>query len=976
MEFRNIIKKLFILLLLSICTTGLSYADGLLGDWSDNQLCEWMGQPSPPRAIQNLVNERKISCSDGIASEKALLVTSDVFDGTYPFKIFAHPQCKNCRPLYQIGSGILEIKDGIIIVATKKRNLMLSTQYFNNFEGRIDQNGKVEADFLFNPCGAGQCGGDKTFPVLGNINKLKLNGEFPLGTGPDVIKIIFELKSVKDETPVVEEKKKKEDIFKSEKIELFKNIKSSDTLDGYYSFTLVQSPMTQLGGGSLEINNGIVTITQDSKGIVSPSYDSFEGRINKNGDIKAIFYFHLCSGCEDKLVEFDGNLNKKKLSGKYNDSQIYFYLTSKKGEVAKVKKEIIKVNAENKQTIEIAIPKNSRTWDYPFLAFDKYEAKGSKDYYQFKSNLKEDKDVLKDLKNNHKTGLISYLLFEDNKIVIDESDIPIKVQGDNIIDGLLPSHSMGKSLVSYVTGHAICEGYIKSVNERLTGWDVIENTLYNNQVLIDLLNMAAGDQEYIGERLGEEDNYLIKSKVNGNKIPLKKIMGSDLLNSKKSNPVYNYSALTTHVILNYVLHKSGDEILDKVFSDHVKVKNSVYFTKTPVVGNEQSARYSFYATRYDYLRIAKAMMDDWNSDNCVGKYLKTVYDRRILKNDNTKIPNSVGLYSQKYGGQFHFDMFGINKTRKILGMSGFAGQEILIDVDNEKIIVVNTLLKKYDWKKIVYERIKNVQPHSGAIKKIKEVIKVETKKVETSDSDPAVSKVIEVTHGDKLIVNIAEPHELAGSNIKISLKDIDAPDATRSCPKQLELGVKVRDYVAQKLENASSIKLTNFRKTNTKIIAQVVVDGVDLGEELISKGYASEEYGHWKPYFCSALSATNQADQYRDTDEKKAIFWYERSIVLDPDGSKNQESHFLLSKMYSNSGNADKSLENLKKSASLNWVPAMEQLGSDYLNGNVVKKDSNQGKKWLKKAFDKGSSVAESIYCGSLPKAKQKTCKF
>ena len=394
----------------------------------------------------------------------------------------------------------------------------------------------------------------------------------------------------KEESVVKEEK---EDKFKSEKTELFKNIKSSDALDGYYSFTLVQSPMTQLGGGSLEINNGIVTITQDSQGIVKPSYASFEGRIDQNGDIKAIFYFHPCSGCEDKLVEFDGNLNKKKLSGKYNDFQIHFYLTGKKADVIKVK------------------------------------------------------------------------------------------------------------------------------------------------------------------------------------------------------------------------------------------------TKT-----------------------------------------------------------------------------------------------------------------------------------------------LETKKVETSDSDPTVSKVIEVTHGDKLIVNIAEPHELAGSNIKISLKDIDAPDATRSCPKQLELGVKVRDYVAQKLENASSIKLTNFRKTNTKIIAQVVVDGVDLGEELVSKGYASKEYGHWKPYFCSALSATNQADQYRDTDEKKAIFWYERSIVLDPDGSKNQESHFLLSKMYSNFGNADKSLENLKKSASLEWVPAMEELGSSYLNGSLVKKDSNQGKKWLKKAFDKGSQSAEDIYCGSLPKAKQKTCKF
>ena len=361
--------------------------------------------------------------------------------------------------------------------------------------------------------------------------------------------------------------------------------------------------------------------------------------------------------------------------------------------------------------------KNKNTWDYPLLAFDKFETKGSQDFYKFQSNLRKDKDVLKEIKNNKETGLISYLLFEDNKIVIDESDIPIKVQGDRIIDGLLPSHSMGKSLVSYVTGHAICEGYISSVDERLTGWDVIENTLYEDQVLIDLLNMTAGDQKYIGQRLDpQEDNFLKKSKVNGNLIPLKRIMELDLLNSKKSKPVYNYSALTTHVIMNYVIYKTDDDwqkLLNKVFNEHVKVKNSVYFTKTPkvgryekLVGYEQTGRYSFYATRYDYLRIAKTIMEDWNNDTCAGKYLKTIYERRIKKKDNTKEPDDVGLYTKTYGGQFHFDIFGIKKTRKIIGMSGFAGQQILIDLDNKRIIVVNSLYKNYNWKKIVHSVIK------------------------------------------------------------------------------------------------------------------------------------------------------------------------------------------------------------------------------------------------------------------------------
>ena len=33
------------------------------------------------------------------------------------------------------------------------------------------------------------------------------------------------------------------------------------------------------------------------------------------------------------------------------------------------------------------------------------------------------------------------------------------------------------------------------------------------------------------------------------------------------------------------------------------------------------AQSMFYATRYDYLRVAKAIMDDWQNDECVGKVI-------------------------------------------------------------------------------------------------------------------------------------------------------------------------------------------------------------------------------------------------------------------------------------------------------------------------------------------------------------------
>ena len=359
--------------------------------------------------------------------------------------------------------------------------------------------------------------------------------------------------------------------------------------------------------------------------------------------------------------------------------------------------------------------KNKNTWDYPLLAYNGWEIKGSDNHYKFKSNLRQDKNVLKEFKNNKETGIISYLLFEDDKIVIDVSDIPISVEGDKIIDGLLPSHSMGKSLVSYVTGHAICEGYIDSVNVRLNDWPLIKNTLYEDSMLLDLLNMKAGDQKWVGDRrkVGSDNRIKGSKNENVNVIGLMKVMNEYLRGTEKSKLVYNYSALTTNVILNYVKYKTGDDwekLLNKVYSEHVGVKNSVYlqrskkYLKTDFI----SARYSFYANRYDYLRIAKAMMDDWHNDTCAGKYLKTIYESRVKKKDSTKEADDVGLYTKAYGGQFHFDIYGIKKTRKIIGMSGFAGQQILIDLDDKRIIVVNSLYKNYNWKKIVHSVIKKI----------------------------------------------------------------------------------------------------------------------------------------------------------------------------------------------------------------------------------------------------------------------------
>ena len=357
--------------------------------------------------------------------------------------------------------------------------------------------------------------------------------------------------------------------------------------------------------------------------------------------------------------------------------------------------------------------------EYSFYNFAKYEIKGSNNYYKFNSDLIQDKDVIKEIKNKKKTRLVSYLLFEDNKIKIDEHDLPQDIKGNK---GLLPSHSMGKSLVSYVTGYAICEGYIDNINVKLDDWSTVKGTLYEGQKLIDLLNMRAGDQKIIGERNFNSDSEIqdksMGERSNINNYPIKIIMESKLLqNTKKSKPVYNYNSLATNTIMNYTIFKVGDDyqkLLNKVFKEDAKIKNSVFFSKTirSFYSDEEGefGRYSFYADRYDYLRIAKSIMDHWNNDTCVGKYLKTIYEQRINKNKKSYNGDrsgqfSVSQFTKKYGGQFHFDIIGLSK-RKILGMDGLGGQNIIIDFEKGRIIVVNSRDRHYNWKKIVLKKLK------------------------------------------------------------------------------------------------------------------------------------------------------------------------------------------------------------------------------------------------------------------------------
>jgi len=59
-------KKLLVLVLLSLGLTTISYGD-YLDNWTDNELCEWVDKPPPTSHIISEVNMRGLYCKGGVA---------------------------------------------------------------------------------------------------------------------------------------------------------------------------------------------------------------------------------------------------------------------------------------------------------------------------------------------------------------------------------------------------------------------------------------------------------------------------------------------------------------------------------------------------------------------------------------------------------------------------------------------------------------------------------------------------------------------------------------------------------------------------------------------------------------------------------------------------------------------------------------------------------------------------------------------
>ena len=114
-----------------------------------------------------------------------------------------------------------------------------------------------------------------------------------------------------------------------------------------------------------------------------------------------------------------------------------------------------------------------------------------------------------------------------------------------------------------------------------------------------------------------------------------------------------------------------------------------------------------------------------------------------------------------------------------------------------------------------------------------------------------VSKVISVYDGDTFRVNIDSLPPIVGKNIRIRVNGVDTPEVRGKCQYEKNLALKARDFVRNKLANAKEIKLANLQRGKYfRVVANVLVDGVSLEQELLDNELAYEYSGGKKLSWC------------------------------------------------------------------------------------------------------------------------------
>lgn len=107
-----------------------------------------------------------------------------------------------------------------------------------------------------------------------------------------------------------------------------------------------------------------------------------------------------------------------------------------------------------------------------------------------------------------------------------------------------------------------------------------------------------------------------------------------------------------------------------------------------------------------------------------------------------------------------------------------------------------------------------------------------------------VYRVISVYDGDTMRVDIDGWPDIVGKNIGVRLYGIDTPEMRDKRFFIKKKAKKARDYLRKRLAEADVIEIADVsRGKYFRVVGKVLVDGDDVGKEMIELGLAKPYYG-------------------------------------------------------------------------------------------------------------------------------------
>ena len=120
-----------------------------------------------------------------------------------------------------------------------------------------------------------------------------------------------------------------------------------------------------------------------------------------------------------------------------------------------------------------------------------------------------------------------------------------------------------------------------------------------------------------------------------------------------------------------------------------------------------------------------------------------------------------------------------------------------------------------------------------------------------SFGNATVLEVTSIYDGDTFRANIEGFPAVIGEHMSIRINGIDTPELRGKCDKEKQLARLAKQFTVERLRAAKSVVLKNIKRGKYfRLIADVYVDGVNLGEQLIKHGHAVKYKGKTKQAWC------------------------------------------------------------------------------------------------------------------------------